>query len=386
MSRKSTSLATGFLSGLADEIKEKNKTKRELAQAMLMQQLQGQAAMEREQMAQDAAMQRQKSQLESEQVFQTGRGERQQQFDLEKLLLAKQLESSIPKALNPEEQAQAGSLQLIDRMTKLPLTRAYGQESMLAPFTPARGAIPAMEEEAFGKRTGLLQQAGLVKSTKSPEELMLEAFMRTKGNEQAREQYGAQTKRPVPQGLQSTISDTVNALERMKEFRITVEDNPDIQTGPAELRFKRGGVGGFIGNLGLQYGTDKEKSKRITEMAKKANQLQDIYRRAVTGAQAGFPEIRFLQSSIPSPEIETRENMLTSLNVTQSELEKKLDQMIGVLDAAGYDTNEFIERFGLGSKRAEKLVSGKMRVRRKSDGKSGTINSADFDSAKYEKI
>ena len=163
MSRKSTSLATGFLSGLADEIKEKNKTKRELAQAMLMQQLQGQAAMEREQMAQDAAMQRQKSQLESEQVFQTGRGERQQQFDLEKLLLAKQLESSIPKALNPEEQAQAGSLQLIDRMTKLPLTRAYGQESMLAPFTPARGAIPAMEQEAFANRTDMLAKAGITK-------------------------------------------------------------------------------------------------------------------------------------------------------------------------------------------------------------------------------
>lgn len=146
----------------------------------------------------------------------------------------------------------------------------------------------------------------------------------------------------IPSAQLTIINQTKNSLDRLKELQDLYGKNPDIETGPAALYFRRQGIPASVGNLALQYGMkDRDKAKRITELALKTNQTLDQYRRAVTGAQAGFPEIKFLQSAQPDPTRHVRGNLEASLQAAIEEQDQNYQMILDNLDAAGYSTDKF---------------------------------------------
>ena len=160
--------------------------------------------------------------------------------------------------------------------------------------------------------------------------------------EDARQRARSPFRRPVkiPSGQSTTLMEGFDAVRKMRDLRKMINENPDIETGPGNFAFHRQGPTAFLGNLSNQYMTDPDKARRVTDMSMLSNQLQDEYRRVVTGAQAGFPEIRFLQTAMPSTERQTRLNLLQGLDLTEKETVAKLDEMISVLEASGYATDD----------------------------------------------
>jgi len=150
------------------------------------------------------------------------------------------------------------------------------------------------------------------------------------------------TNNKIPSAQVTIINQTKNSLDRLQELQKIYADNPDIQTGPMALYFRRQGIPASIGNLELQYGMkDREKAKKITEIALKTNQTLDQYRRAVTGAQAGFPEIKFLQSAQPDPTRHVRGNLEAALQAAVEEQSQNYQMILDNLDSAGYNTDKF---------------------------------------------
>jgi hypothetical protein len=124
----------------------------------------------------------------------------------------------------------------------------------------------------------------------------------------------------------------------------------EITTPISRPEFARSGIMAKIGAM-RRADLPKEVSQFFTEY----NRTQDAYRKFITGAQAGFPEIStFIPSALPNPGKDTKENFLANIEQFESSLARGIKDAKDFMVAEGYTPEQIQTVIGP----AEEFLSG----------------------------
>jgi hypothetical protein len=134
--------------------------------------------------------------------------------------------------------------------------------------------------------------------------------------------------RPAPQGASAALLDTRDAIAKLEEMEKMVRSNPKIKTGLLHPQYARNTVGRVL----MQAVNDPD----MAQFGLVHNQYQDAYRKAITGAQASFPELSWLKSSNPDAAMDTPRIFYAKVKQAIKEMKGREARMVSQMQAQNY--------------------------------------------------